>query len=37
VAEALLRLSANQLRPGWGTAEALYRAVRTIAAVAPSS
>jgi geranylgeranyl reductase family protein len=36
-AEALLRLAANQLRPGWGAAEALYRAGRAVAAVAPSA
>ncbi len=36
-AEAFLRLSANQLRPGWGLAEAAYRAGRAIAAVAPSA
>ena len=37
-ADALLRIAANQLRPGgWGLAEAAYRTGRTIALVAPNA
>lgn len=36
-ADAFVRLAANQLRPGWGGAELLYRAGRAIAKVAPSA
>lgn len=34
-AEAMLRLTANQLRPGWGLAEAVYRGARAVATIAP--
>jgi len=37
VADALLRLAADQLRPGWGSAELAYRVGRAIALVAPNS
>lgn len=36
-AESFLRLATNQLRPGWGLAEATYRAARAVSALAPSS
>jgi flavin-dependent dehydrogenase len=36
-AEAFVRLAANQLRPGWGLAEATYLAARAVSAIAPTA
>ncbi|HWL43398.1 MAG TPA: geranylgeranyl reductase family protein [Ilumatobacter sp.] len=36
-AEAFLRLATNQLRPGWGLAETMYRTGRALTKIAPSA